>query len=475
MSRRGLFTTVGGTFVVGVLAGVGLDRTIGSQEVINKTERKRGPAKEPKNPLEKSLAFFEKMSEEELAAWILDNSGTEATDEDPVKFSEKSYARTDLENTAAGRPAYSQPLLELDGKEYSMEVYANRDILLFRALLIEALRDSSNYFERKPIKVESNHITNRSGSHKSTLDKSHFYGNSMDFSGSLENGGYDSPANRQLGKIIDEIGGLIGVKTSGKKESLERVDSLHGKPGLSKGHYHVNSSNDSAISNAERARDALRGKYTFENKGPLIDLSSATISKAGLNFIHEYEKFWADAYGDAHPGGTITIGYGATYYLKGTEITRSGETITIEGEKEKPKLGDKITLEEADRLSRLMIEKEYLDPVVTRLKKNEMSVTQSQLDALVSYSFHRGPGNVVKLIDRLYGLYKEGYGNDELAVRTAFMYDIDGPVREIFREGVTRRYLDTADIFIGADYQRQHNRPYNPRAWKVLRNIYLPD
>ncbi len=468
-------------FVEGVLSvagGLAVASVVSSIDRAATSERSHEP-----NPLERQKALFEKMSQAELAQWILESSGDAATPEKPVRTPNNTAAYIDLKNMADGEPAYKQTLLALDGETIKLAVEVNRDILMFRALLVTTLQDPANYFEGQPILVQSGQLTNRSGSHKGRQDKSHFYGNSIDLSGALINGAasdndpsnlhpYDSPINQQLGRIIDQVGKLVGVTSSSSPKSLERVDSLHGKPELSRGHYHLNAGSASATKHAARVKVSMKGQSKFELNSPILtDLQASGISPEGRGFIHTYETFRSTTYGDAHPGGTPTIGYGATYYLEGTIITRNGQPVIIEGENEKPQMGDAITQEEADKLSKHMIEKKYLPPVVAALTQKGMSVTQHQLDALVSYSFHRGPGNVAKLINQLHKIAQAGDGNDALAIKAAFMHDINGPVAEQFRQGVGRRYLDTADIFMDGDYQRQ-SRPIDLTAWAAIIATY---
>lgn len=441
---------------------------------------------DPSATLEEQKAEFDRMPSKELAQWILNSSGDEATSDQPVRTPKTTDAYKDLKNIAEGRPAYEQPVLKLDGIDIKMDVEINRDILLFRALMTAALRDPANYFDGKPILIQSGQLTNRSGSHKSSHDKSHFYASSIDFSGALVDGGksdddpnnlhpFDSPINRQLGKIADEVGKVVGVKTSGRPQSLERVDASQGEPGLSKGHYHYNASDASARDHANVVRGSIldQPEQFFKLEQPVIDLKLAGISPEGRDFINTYETFSSETYGDAGGGrGTLTIGYGATYYLKGTVITRGGKAVVIEHDGQEPLMGDMITSYEGNLLTEKMIKQEYLGPVVAALEKNGMTATQHQLDALISYSFHRGDGNADKLVGRLKKLADAGHGNDALAIKAAFMYDINSTVAERFRNGVARRYLDTADIYIRGNYEREA-RSFEPSAWDVINAAYF--
>ena len=467
LSRRNLL--IGGAFA---LAAVAVPKMFEEQA--------------PPTTLEQQKAEFDKLSNKELAKWIFDSTGDEATADKPVRTPSYTDAYEDLKNTAEGKPAFRHTLLQLDGKKIKMDVEVNRDILMFRALLTTALRDPANYFEGKPILIQSGQLTNRSGSHTGRGDKSHFYGSSIDFSGALIDGGksdenpdnlypYDSPINRHLGTIADAVGKLVGVKTSGSPKALERVDSLQGEPELSTGHYHYNASDKSAKDHAATVRSSIfdQANMYFELNDPIVDLGAAGVSEKGRDFIHAYETFRSTTYGDAGNGhGTRTIGYGATYYLKGTVITRDEQEVIIENDGEKPRMGDMITKDEADRLSKEMIEREYMKPVVAALEKYGMLATQHQLNALVSYSYHRGGSNAAKLVGRLRELADAEHSNDGLAIRAAFMFDINDDVDARFRNGVADRYLDTADIFIRGNYKRQ-NRSYVPEAWDIIIAAYF--
>lgn len=472
LSRRGFLGALG----LGALGGAAALKTVEAIGGLLEQMMPVSPA-----TLEEQKAEFVRMSSPELAQWILNSTGDEATSDHPVRTPKTTPAYEDLNNIAKGKPAYGQTVLTLDGKKIKMDVEINRDILLFRALLTTALRDPANYFEGKPILVQSGQLTNRSGSHKSRVGKSHFYGSSIDFSGALVDGSksdvyaYDSPINRQLGMIADAVGKVVGVKTSGSAKSLERVDSVQGTPGLSKGHYHYNASDTSAGDHANVVRSTIldQPEQFFRLEQPVIDLNLAGISTDGRGFIHTYETFRDTTYGDAGGSrGTLTIGYGATYYLEGTVITRDGKEMVVESDNQKPRMGDKITKYDADLLSKKMIEREYLKPVVAALEKNGMTATQQQLDALVSYSYHRGGGNAGKLVGRLKKLADAGHGNDALAIRAAFMFDINGEVAARFRNGVADRYLDTADIFIRGSYKRE-NRQFDPIGWGVVIAAYF--
>jgi GH24 family phage-related lysozyme (muramidase) len=199
-------------------------------------------------------------------------------------------------------------------------------------------------------------------------------------------------------------------------------------PKLSTSHYHYNTSDDSARDHAIAVRNSIKDQPNMFLEAEYSEnyLYPTGISAKGRDFIHSYETFSEKTYGDAGGGrGTLTIGYGATYYLEGTVITRDGEELVIEDDGQKPRMGDTMTEPEADRLSKQTIEQEYLRPVVAALEKNGLMATQQQLDALVSYSYHRGGSNAAKLVGRLRELADAEHSNDGLAIRAAFMFDIN--------------------------------------------------
>lgn len=95
------------------------------------------------------------------------------------------------------------------------------------------------------------------------------------------------------------------------------------------------------------------------------------VGKAGIELIKRYESLRLTSYQD--PGGTYTIGWGATYYQDGTRV----------------KAGQSISNQAAESLLNFGVG--VAENTVTRLVKN--SLTQSQFDALVSFVFNVGTGN----------------------------------------------------------------------------------
>ena len=76
-------------------------------------------------------------------------------------------------------------------------------------------------------------------------------------------------------------------------------------------------------------------------------------------------------------GDVWTIGYGSTYYEDNTRI----------------KQGDVITLERAESLLKLKVEKEYLPKLKSIIKAN---LNDNQLSALLSLIYNIGAGNLKK-------------------------------------------------------------------------------
>lgn len=100
------------------------------------------------------------------------------------------------------------------------------------------------------------------------------------------------------------------------------------------------------------------------------------ISNKGLSLIKEFEGLRLNTY--LCSAGVPTIGYGSTFYPNGDKV----------------KMGDKLNDEkEAEFLLHKTVER--FEKGVNRLL-DKTSVTQSQFDALVSFAFNLGLGNLEK-------------------------------------------------------------------------------
>jgi len=93
-------------------------------------------------------------------------------------------------------------------------------------------------------------------------------------------------------------------------------------------------------------------------------------SKTGLQFTEQFESCRTSAYSDI--GGVPTIGWGTTIYPNGSPV----------------KLGDTCTIVEADNW--LMWKVQQIVDKLNRLLLNPNSLTQSQFDALVDFTYNVG-------------------------------------------------------------------------------------
>jgi lysozyme len=99
------------------------------------------------------------------------------------------------------------------------------------------------------------------------------------------------------------------------------------------------------------------------------------ISDNGLRLIQEFEGLRLTSY--LCSASVPTIGYGATYYQDGSKV----------------KLGQTITRDQATQLLKDHV-KEFEGSVIGLL--NTTKVNRNQFDALVSFCFNLGAGNLAK-------------------------------------------------------------------------------
>lgn len=98
----------------------------------------------------------------------------------------------------------------------------------------------------------------------------------------------------------------------------------------------------------------------------------------GLQLIKDFEGFRENAYPDPGTGGKpITIGFGTTRYPDDSEV----------------QLGDTCTEEEAGEWLRYEVEHKVL-PKLEKLLTIDLN--QNQLDALISFCYNCGTGNLAK-------------------------------------------------------------------------------
>ncbi len=98
------------------------------------------------------------------------------------------------------------------------------------------------------------------------------------------------------------------------------------------------------------------------------------ISKQGIDLIAEFEGFRSKPY--LCPAGVPTIGYGTTWYPSGVHV----------------KMSDKaISKELALSILKYQVDRSYGATVNRYVQEN---ITQNQFDALVSFTYNLGSGNL---------------------------------------------------------------------------------
>jgi len=101
------------------------------------------------------------------------------------------------------------------------------------------------------------------------------------------------------------------------------------------------------------------------------------VTKKCIDLVKSFEGLSLKSYPDPATGGEpITIGYGSTRYANGDKV----------------KLGEIITLQEAERLLANDLERRY-NAIKNWLPAN---INQNQIDALVSFVYNVGVGNFEK-------------------------------------------------------------------------------
>lgn len=145
-----------------------------------------------------------------------------------------------------------------------------------------------------------------------------------------------------------------------------------------------------------------------------------TISENGLNLIKKYEGLSLEPY--LCPAGIPTIGYGSTYYEDGTRVSMSDS---------------KITEEFAEELLKYNINKVYSNAVNRYVA---VEINQNQFDALVSFAYNLGTGNL----------------RNSTLLKKINAKDFDGASMEFFRwnksggkvlKGLTKRREEESKLF----------------------------
>jgi lysozyme len=143
----------------------------------------------------------------------------------------------------------------------------------------------------------------------------------------------------------------------------------------------------------------------------------------GIRLIQEFEGLRLTSY--LCSAGVPTIGYGATYYADGSKV----------------KLGQTITRDQADQLLKDHL-KEFEGSVLGLL--NTTKVNQNQFDALVSFCFNLGAGNLAK--SQLLRFVKANPKDPKIATEFAKWNRAGGEVSR----GLVRRRKKEAELYFAA-------------------------
>jgi lysozyme len=143
-------------------------------------------------------------------------------------------------------------------------------------------------------------------------------------------------------------------------------------------------------------------------------------SDNGLRLIQEFEGLRLTSY--LCSAGVPTIGYGATFYHDGTKV----------------KLGQTITRDQANQLLKDHV-KQFEQSVIGLL--NTTKVNQNQFDALVSFCFNLGAGNLAK--SQLLRFVKANPNDPKIAAEFAKWNRAGGEVSR----GLVRRRKKEAELY----------------------------
>jgi lysozyme len=146
-------------------------------------------------------------------------------------------------------------------------------------------------------------------------------------------------------------------------------------------------------------------------------------SSNGIRLIQEFEGLRLTSY--LCSAGVATIGYGATYYQDGSKV----------------KLGQTITRDQADQLLKDHL-KEFEGSVLGLL--NTTKVNQNQFDALVSFCFNLGAGNLAK--SQLLRFVKANPKDPKIAAEFLKWNRAGGEVSR----GLVRRRKKEAELYFAA-------------------------
>lgn len=145
-----------------------------------------------------------------------------------------------------------------------------------------------------------------------------------------------------------------------------------------------------------------------------------TTSQRAVDLIKKFEGYFSNAY--LCPAGVPTIGYGSTMWSDGKKVV----------------IGQKITLEGAEKL--LMWELKNKESCLIKLHLN-----QNQFDALMSFVYNVGCGNLMKST-----LYKKALLNpNDPTIKDEFMKWNKARVKGILTplKGLTRRRIAESNLY----------------------------
>ncbi|WP_156130581.1 lysozyme [Paenibacillus durus] len=178
--------------------------------------------------------------------------------------------------------------------------------------------------------------------------------------------------------------------------------------------------------------------------------SQYEVSDDLVAFIAEYERFHATAY-RGQDNLNQTIGYG--------HVIQPGEYFS-----------NGITKEEALALLKNELNGKYADAVRNWMEDNNITLTQQQFDALVSFSYNAGE-DALNQATTLTNLLKSGVTSQE-KIKGAFLLwvkvkvkDKDtGKVYRVNSKGLYRRRMDEWQMFTFGDYRRDY--PTAPKGYQ---------
>ena len=143
-------------------------------------------------------------------------------------------------------------------------------------------------------------------------------------------------------------------------------------------------------------------------------------SKKAIDIIKKYEGLYLNAY--LCPASVPTIGYGTIRYPDGKAV----------------KLGEKITMKRAEELLTWEVEK-----IAGQIPA--LNVNQNQYDALVSFTYNLGIGNLLKST-----LFKKVKANpDDPTIKDEFMKWTKARVKGELKtlKGLVRRRIDEYNLY----------------------------